>query len=92
MVEIDIGELVRPINLYSDSKGSIAMTYNPVQRSASKHVDLADHYAREQQLERGTITITYVNTEDMIADALTKALGSADFLRHRNTLVGRIDL
>jgi hypothetical protein len=42
------------------------MTYNPVQRSASKHVDLADHYARELQ-ELGTICITYVSTKDIIA-------------------------
>ena len=56
-----------PIDLFSDSKGCIAMTYNSVQRSVSKHVDLTDHYAREQQ-ERGTITITFVSTKDMIAD------------------------
>ena len=54
------------------------MTYNPVQRSASKHVDLADHYAREQ-LERGTITVTHVPTKQMIADLLTKALGKPQF-------------
>ena len=55
-VELGFSRFVLPIDLFSDSKGSIAMAYNPVQRSASKHIDLADHYAREQQ-ERGTITI-----------------------------------
>ena len=45
---LGLPKLVRPINLYSDSKGAIGMVYNPVLRSASKHVDLADHYAREQ--------------------------------------------
>ena len=50
------------------------MTYNSVQHAASKHVDLADHYARELQ-ELGIITITYVNTKEMIADLLTKVLG-----------------
>jgi hypothetical protein len=77
---------VQPIDLFSDSKGAIAMTYNPVHRAASKHIDLADHYAREQQ-ERGTITITYVNTRDMIADILTKALAAPDFHRHAEKLV-----
>ena len=65
------------------------MTYNPVQRSASKHVDLADHYAREQQ-EHGVITITYVSTKDMIADVLTKALQPNDFLRHAPKLISKI--
>lgn len=54
------------------------MTYNPIQRAASKHVDLADHYARELQ-ERGTITISYVNTKEMIADIMTKPLGRPAF-------------
>lgn len=90
-VEIGFGRFVRPINLYSDSKGAIAMTYNPVQRSASKHVDLADHYAREQQ-ERGTITISYVNTTDMIADLLTKPLDVADFTRHASKLISKVSL
>ena len=65
------------------------MTYNPVKRSASKHIDLADHYAREQQ-ELGVITITYVSTKDMTADVLTKALQPNDFLRHAQKLVAKI--
>jgi hypothetical protein len=87
----DIGfeKFVRPITLFSDSKGAIAMTYNPVQRAASKHVDLADHYAREQQ-ERGTINIVWINSHDMIADLLTKALGRPAFTRHASALVTRI--
>ena len=67
------------------------MTYNPVQRSASKHVDLADHYAREQQ-ELGVITITYVPTRDMLADVLTKALPPNDFLRHAPKLVSKLQM
>ena len=67
------------------------MTYNPVQRAASKHVDLADHYAREQQ-ERGTITITYVSTYDMIADILTKPLGTQSFQRHAAKLVHQVQV
>ena len=69
------------------------MTRNPVQRSASKHIDLADHYAREQQ-ERGTINISYVNTKDMRADALTKHLAYmyCNFKRHVDEMVHTIEL
>ena len=67
------------------------MTRNPVQRSASKHIDLADHYAREQQ-ERGTINISYVSTKDMRADALTKHLAYCDFKRHMDEMVHTIEL
>ena len=84
---LGFNEAIQPIDLFSDSKGAIAMNYNPVQRSASKHVDLADHYAREQ-VERGTITITYVPTQDMIADLLTKALSKPQFEKLRGYIVG----
>jgi hypothetical protein len=89
MNEIGFGRYVRPIDLFSDSKGCISMTYNPVDRAASKHVDLADHYAREQQ-EAGTITITYVSTKDMVADLLTKPLASLDFAKHAKKLVEQV--
>jgi hypothetical protein len=89
MVELGFVNVVRPIDLFSDSKGAIAITYNPVRRAASKHIDLADHYAREQQ-ERGTITISHVSTQDMIADALTKHLGYVDFKRHMARLVHQV--
>ena len=91
MCEIGFSLLVKPIALFSDSKGVIAMAYNPFQRSASKHVDLADHYAREQQ-ERGTITISYIGTQDMIADVLTKPLAFKDFVRHTSKITAQIRL
>ena len=70
-----------PIPLFSDSAGAIAMNHNPIQaHGANKHVDLADHYAREQ-VERGFITITHVSTKLMVADVLTKAKGETDFIR-----------
>jgi len=84
--ELGFKRFCNPIHLYSDSKGAIAMTYNPINKAASKHVDLADHYAREQQ-ERGVITITHVSSRDMIADILTKPLGRELYRRHATKLV-----
>ena len=77
---LKLEDAVSPINLFNDNKGAIAMNYNPVQHEASKHVALADHYAREQ-VERGIITVTHVKTEECIADVLTKALGTTKFNR-----------
>ena len=73
-------EAVRPIATFSDSNGAICMNYNPVHHEANKHVALADHYAREQ-VELGIITVTYVSTDNMLADALTKALDRAKFIK-----------
>jgi hypothetical protein len=88
-VEIGFTDYVKPVDLFSDSKGAIAMTYNPVLRSASKHVDLADHYVREQQ-ELGTITTTWVSTKDMRADMLTKPLPHVDHNRHASKVVREV--
>ena len=66
------------IPLFCDNKGAVAMNYNPVNHERNKHVDMADHYAREQ-VERGIITITYVPTDQQLADFLTKALAGPKF-------------
>ena len=81
---------VSPIALFSDSKGAIALNYNPVNYEANKHVDLADHYAREQ-VQRGIITITYIQTGDMLADALTKILPCKQFLKLINSFTSIVE-
>jgi hypothetical protein len=77
---------ISPIDLYSDSKGGIAQTYNPTNRAATKHVDVADHYIREQ-VERKRIVVSYIATMDMDADIFTKPLDLAAFIRHRNKMM-----
>ena len=80
---------IRPIQCYSDSRGSIAMNYNPINRSASRHISIADHYARET-INSGVITLSHVPTDAMIADALTKPLARAVFQRHADKLVADV--
>ena len=87
MTELGFGSDVSPIDLFSDSQGATAMSYNPVNRNSSKHIDLADHYVREQ-VERGAITISYVSTKDMVADALTKSLPRDQFKKLMDQVMG----
>ena len=91
MTEMGHAKSVSPIDLFSDSQGATAMSYNPVNRNASKHIDLADHYVREQ-VDRGTITITYVSTKDMVADALTKSLPKDQFTKLMSQIMGDLIL
>ena len=67
-----------PIALFGDNKGANAMTQNPVNHAGSKHVEIADHYAREQ-VSRGLITVNFVKSQDNIADVFTKALPFQSF-------------
>jgi hypothetical protein len=77
---------VTPIDLHSDSQGGISQAYNPTNRAATKHVDVADHYIREQ-VERKRITVSYVDTKNMDADIFTKPLDPAAFLKHRGKMM-----
>ena len=66
--------------------GGISQTYSPTNRAATKHVDVADHYVREQ-VERRRITVNYVKTTDMDAGIFTKPLEQSAFLKHRAKLL-----
>ena len=91
MTERGLTQFVCPIDLFSDSKGCIAMTCNPVQRSASKHVDLADHYARARAARARHHHVASPSSAPLQrhdqADALTKHLACADFQRHAAKLL-----
>jgi hypothetical protein len=56
-----------------DNQGAISLTKNPTQHAQTKHIDVQHHFVRER-VENGEVTFEYCSTEDMVADALTKAL------------------
>ena len=59
--------------VYSDSQGSIALGKNPEHHRRTKHIDIQHHYVREQ-VAAGSVVLSFVGTEDMVADVLTKPL------------------
>ena len=65
------------------------MNYNPVHHDSNKHVEIADHYAREQ-VAAGTIEITRVDTKDNLADLMTKMLSRAQFWKLVNALIKKL--
>nr|GFA22488.1 retrovirus-related Pol polyprotein from transposon TNT 1-94 [Tanacetum cinerariifolium] len=52
---------------------AIALCYNNVQHSRSKHIDIRHHFIREQ-VERGVVELYFVSTDYQLADIFTKAL------------------
>ncbi|GJZ95505.1 hypothetical protein Tco_0667839 [Tanacetum coccineum] len=59
--------------MYHDSKSTIALCYNNVQHSRSKHIDIRYHFIKEQ-VENGFIELYFVCTEYQLADIFNKAL------------------
>ncbi|KZV80781.1 hypothetical protein EXIGLDRAFT_569675, partial [Exidia glandulosa HHB12029] len=65
-----------PTTLYSDNQSAIALAQDNKYHARTKHIDVRYHFIR-WIIEEGKITLVYCPTDDMIADALTKALPSA---------------
>jgi hypothetical protein len=74
--------------LYEDNRAAIQLAANPVHKDRTKHIDMRRHALREFVAD-GVIQLVPCPTQDMAADALTKALPGPTFLRHRSVLFGR---
>lgn len=68
------------IPLKGDNQRSIALAYNPVFHSRTKHIDIQHYYIRDE-LASQRIQLFYIPTEEMIANGLTKALTHVKFHR-----------
>jgi hypothetical protein len=77
-----LGELLgrepEVVELKVDNKSTLSLARNPVFHKRSKHIDLMYHFIRNC-LAEGTVSATYINTVDQLADILTKALGRVKF-------------
>eukprot|EP00873_Tetraselmis_striata_P038072 jgi/Tetstr1/458336/TSEL_004301.t1 len=60
--------------IFEDNQSCIALTSNPMTNGRSKHIAIKYHFTREKVLS-GEVAIEYCPTAQMVADALTKALG-----------------
>nr|GEU47273.1 integrase, catalytic region, zinc finger, CCHC-type, peptidase aspartic, catalytic [Tanacetum cinerariifolium] len=56
----------------------IALCYNNVQNSWSKHIDILNHFIREQ-VKKGVVELYFVTTDYQLADIFTKALSRERF-------------
>ena len=63
-----------PVTIFEDNQGAIALAKNPVHHNRTKHIDVRFHFIREQ-IVSNCIHVEYLQTNKMIADGLTKAVG-----------------
>ncbi|CAL1681010.1 unnamed protein product [Lasius platythorax] len=72
-----------------DNVGAIKLAKNPEFHKRTKHVEVKYHFVREKYQENA-IRIEHANTENMIADIMTKPLGRQKFEKFRHQL-GLVD-
>jgi hypothetical protein len=72
----------KPMLIYEDNQSAICMTKNPQFHGRAKHISIKYHFIREQ-VEKGTVTLKYCPSENMIADMLTKGLSKEQFYKLR---------
>ncbi|GKE09825.1 retrovirus-related pol polyprotein from transposon TNT 1-94, partial [Tanacetum coccineum] len=74
----DYGFVFNEIPLYCDNKSAIALYYNNVYHSRSKHIDVRYHFIKEQ-VENGVVELYFVKTKYQLADIFNKALAQERF-------------
>ena len=72
----NISQLQVKLKLNVDNKSAIALAKNLVYQDRSKHIDTRFHFIR-QCVQIEAIELEYVNTDEQLADILTKS-----FARH----------
>jgi hypothetical protein len=70
------GPLRNPTTLFSDNQSAIALTHDHQYHARTKHINVRYHWIC-WVVEQGTLRLVYCPTDNMVADALTKALPSA---------------
>ena len=76
--------------ILEDNQPCIHLVCNPVTVSRSKHVAIRFNFVRER-VQEGVIDVVYCPTEDMVADALTKALPRPQLIKMRNIAFGSLE-
>lgn len=73
----------RCITMYNDNMSAQKLAVNPLYHKRSKHIDIRHHFIREA-IGGESINLLYLETDEMMADILTKGLVAA---KHHKFLV-----
>ena len=77
----------RPVTIFEDNQGALALAKNPVHHERSKHIDIRYHFTRECVLNK-QIEIAYVQSENNVADIMTKAATKLKLSKFHAALFG----
>jgi hypothetical protein len=73
-MKIDLDqETLKPQIIFADNQGVIKLSKNPQHHNWTKHIDVKYHFIRESS-QNGLIWLSYIPSDKMVADILTKSL------------------
>ena len=81
----DCGLHIKTIPLLCDNTSAINLTKSPVQHSRTKHIEVRYHFIRDH-VANGNIDISFIDTNNQLADIFTKALSEERFTSLRREL------
>lgn len=84
-LQLDSHSLFAPTIIHCDNQGAICISHNPVNHGRTKHIDVKHHFLR-QEIEKKTITLIYIKTEDNVSDILTKPVSKDKLQKFTNYL------
>lgn len=74
-----------PVLMRCDNISAIKLAQNPVFHARTKHIEVHYHFIREKVL-KGEIDLQHVESDEQVADALTKSLTGAQLLKHSKSM------
>ena len=75
------------VDIRMDNNGAISLSKAFNSSAAAKHIDDAYHSSRDY-VEKGLVKFSYVSSQKIVADSMTKALGRIKLIR--NSGMGRL--
>lgn len=77
--------LNNPVQVYEDNSGAVAISKYGNYTKNAKHIEIQYHFVHENCVAK-IIDVIKINTDQNVADILTKALGTQKFLELRNLM------
>jgi hypothetical protein len=80
-------EIKSPINIFTDNQSTIKFIENGALKRQTKHIDIKYYFVREAYINKIT-KYTYISSENMVADILTKPVERVTLSRCKQHLFG----
>jgi hypothetical protein len=80
--------LENPTIIKEDNRSTIAIALNPISHQRVKHLQVKSHFLRDH-ISKKDVELMWCDTQNMIADALTKALPA---VQHQRLILRQVNL